>query len=68
MFKAVLPEPDGARVFGWSRSQLFHLAPPPDLRYILYISRKKCQLHEQSQEKSFIFYIIDGKEIILDTQ
>ncbi len=31
-------------------------------------AEKKCQLHEQSQEKSLIFYIIDGKEIILDTQ
>ena len=32
------------------------------------LAEKKCQLHEQSQEKSYIFYIIDGKEIILDTQ
>ena len=24
----------------------------PDLKYILYICRKKCQLHEQSKEKS----------------
>ena len=31
----------GAGVFGWSRSRFFHPAPAPDLRYILYISRKK---------------------------
>ena len=51
---------------GAGRSQGFWLEP--DLSYILNISRKKCQLHELSQEKSSIFYIIDGKEIILDTQ
>ena len=65
-----LPEPVGAGVFGWSR--IFHPASAPALGsgsefkiYTIYL-QKKWQLHEQSQEKSEIFYIIDGKEKILD--
>ncbi len=63
------PSVAGAGVFGWSRSRFFPPAPAPYLRYTVYymLEEKKCQLHEQSQEKNLIFYIIDGKEINLDT-